>query len=75
MFKEGDSITINGKEYIVAKCAPNTKRCLMCTRHNSTMPCFSQGWAPTNTWSQQKCVAELPADCYVHLKSSKTQED
>ena len=43
---------------------PN-RRCCMCQANNNPIPCFAGGWAPTNEWTQQRCMEEVPHNCYL----------
>ena len=65
MNKPGDIIQVNGKDYKITEASMPNRRCCMCQANNNPIPCFIGGWAPTNEWTQQRCLEEVPHNCYL----------
>lgn len=63
--KEGESVTVNGKQYQVTACDGAYRRCRICQDHNTCLPCVDPDPTREAEWSQMKCASSIPNNCYL----------
>lgn len=67
MYKEGEKVNLNGKDYIISKCsfASGYKACMFCQMTNIKPPCVECfDYPDTNiTFGLRECKENMPEGC------------
>lgn len=67
MFKEGEKVNLNGKDYIIwnIKCSKGAKACKICTQINGKAPCIEAFDYPEKAgmFDLKECNKKVPEFC------------